>query len=145
MDNLADKIINASKKEAEPEQERPKFFGIDMPEADEYGLPTVDSVDYFVARMIYIDQQSEDGHLHIREDGHIWKGDHWVSENTENLYRLCEWMSPIKLWQKEAIWRRLRDVLPRLSKDKFVVTDHLLWDRQNARFEEVNRKPNTIK
>lgn len=145
MENLADKIINASRKEAEPEQERPKFFGITMPEVDEYGLPTVDSVDYFVARMIYIDQQSEDGHLHIREDGHIWKGDHWVSENVENLYRLCEWMSPIKLWQKEAIWRRLRDVLPRLSKDKYVVTDNLLWDRENAKLEQVKKKPNTIK
>lgn len=145
MDNLAERIIKASTKKEAPEPEKPKFFGIDLPEVDEYGLPAVDSLDYFVARMIYIDQRSNDGHLHLRDDGHIWKGDQWVAENAENLYRLCEWMSPIKLWQKEAIWRRLRDVLPKLSREKYVVTDGLVWDRQNARLEEVKRKPNTVK
>ena len=144
--DLADRVIAANEQElSAPQEERPGFFGIAFPEVDEYGLPTVDSVDYFVARMIKIDQQSGDGHLHMRDDGRVWKGHQWVSENQENLYRLAEWRHPIKVWQKEAIWKRLREVLPSLSRDKYVVTDELVWNRKEARLESVNSKPNTIK
>lgn len=144
--DLADRVIAANQQEnssAEPSSS--EFFGIDFPEVDEYGLPAVDSVDYFVARMIYIDQKSEDGHLHLRDDGRIWKGYHWVAENQENLYRLAEWRHSIKTWQKEAIWKRLREVLPVLSRDKYVVTDELVWNRKEARLERVENKPNTVK
>lgn len=144
--DLADKVIAANEQEnALPQEKEPGFFGIDLPEVDEYGLPTVDSVDYFVARMIKIDQYSGEGHLHMRDDGRIWKGYQWVAENQENLYRLAEWRYPIKVWQKEAIWKRLREVLPSLSRDKYVVTDDLVWNRKEARLESVNSKPNTIK
>lgn len=147
MDSLADKVIAANNKQEEPDSSSnvPRgFFNVDLPETDEYGLPTVDSVDYFVARVILIDQGSKNGHLHLRDDGHIWKGHQWVAENTENLYRLCEWRYPIKPWQKETIWKRLREVLPSLSRDKYVVTDDLVWNRKEAKLESVTEKPNTI-
>lgn len=148
MDSLADKVIAAnSEQRHSPSGGAPTrgFFNVDFPEIDEYGLPTIDSVDYFVARTILIDQKSENGHLHLRDDGKIWKGHQWVAENTENLYRFCEWRYPIKTWQKEAIWKRLREVLPRLSRDKYVITDKLVWDRTKTRLEWLDNKPNTIK
>lgn len=144
--DLADRVIAANQQESNSAEEpSSKFFGIDFPEVDEYGLPAVDSVDYFVARMIYIDQKSKDGHLHLRDDGRIWKGYQWVAENQENLYRLAEWRHSIKTWQKEAIWKRLREVLPVLSRDKYVITDDLVWNRKEARLERVENKPNTVK
>ena len=146
MMDLADRVIAANEQESAPlEEKETGFFGVELSEIDEYGLPTMDSIDYFVARMVRIDQDARDGHLHLRNDGHIWKGDHWVSENQENLYRLAEWRYPIKTWQKEAIWKRLREVLPSLSRDKYVVADDLVWNRKEARLEQVNNKPNTVK
>lgn len=144
--DLADRVIAANNQSSQTPRGtfNPPFFGIDFPEVDEYGLPTVDSVDYFVARVIKIDQYSNDGHLHMRNDGRIWKGYHWVAENQENLYRLGEWRYPIKAWQKEAIWKRLREVLPSLSRDKYVISDHLVWDRKTAKLEQVDDKPNTV-
>ena len=142
--DLASRIIEANKRETSPTNSLPKFFNVDLPEVDEYGLPTVNSVDYFVARMLYIDRVASDGHLHLRNDGRIWKGNQWVSENQDNLYRLAEWRYPIKTWQKEAIWKRLREVLPELSRDKYVVTDELVWNRREARLERVDSKPNTV-
>lgn len=143
--DLADRVIAANNQsKLSPGKVATAFFGVELPEVDEYGLPTVDSVDYFIARMMWIDQGATDGHLHLRGDGRIWKGHHWVSENQENLYRLAEWRYPIKVWQKEAIWKRLREVLPSLSRDKYVVTDSLVWNRREARLEQVNNKPNTI-
>jgi len=143
--DLADKVIAANEQNApDDSRSQPAFFGVDLPEIDEYGLPTIDSVDYFVARMIYIDQRSKDGHLHMRSDGRVWKGNQWVSENQENLYRLAEWKFPIKTWQKEAIWKKLREVLPELSREKYVVTDDLVWDRRDAELKRVKEKPNTI-
>lgn len=142
--DLASRVIEANEKEASPTSRLPKFFNVDLPEIDEYGLPTVDSVDYFVARMLYIDRNAMDGHLHLRNDGRVWKGNQWVSENQDNLYRLAEWRYPIKTWQKEAIWKRLKEILPELSRDKYVVTDDLVWNREEARLERVDSKPNTV-
>lgn len=142
--DLASRVIAANEEKASSSAKPPKFFNVDLPEMDEYGLPTVDSVDYFVARMLYIDRAAMDGHLHLRNDGRIWKGNQWVSENQDNLYRLAEWRYPIKAWQKEAIWRRLREVLPELSRDKYVIADGLVWNRKEARIERVDSKPNTV-
>ena len=144
MDNLAEQIINANNG---GNKQQEKFFGIqlDLPEVDDCGLPTMDTLDYFVARMIaYNYKFDKDGHLHMRNDGHIWKGNKWVAENTDNLYRLARWSKPIKPYQREAIWRRTREVLPRLSRDKLVVTDNLVWNRETGELEEVTTRPNTI-
>lgn len=145
MDNLADRIINANSA-ANGGRKGERFFDIDFPEIDEYGLPTKDSVDYFVARVMYIDRWSDYGHLHFRpNDDHVWQGDQWIAENSENLYRLAEWPYAIKPYQKELIWKRLREVLPTLSRGKYVVTDDLVWNRETATLEEVKNRANTIK
>lgn len=149
MSGLADRIIEANNRQdnAGFDFEKNNFFGIplDLPEVDACGLPTSDSLDYFVARLIaYNYRFDKDGHLHMRGDEHIWKGNHWVSENTDNLYRIARWGKPIKAYQREAIWRRVREVLPRLSRDKLVVTDKLVWNRDTGELEEIDQKPNTI-
>lgn len=146
MDSLADKIISANSATNGGQREEKRFFNIDFPEIDEYGLPTLDSIDYFVARLMFLDYLSDDGHLHFRQnDDHIWKGDQWVAENSENLYRLAEWRYVIKPYQKELIWKRVREILPTLSRDKYMVTDKLIWDRTTATLKEVKNKVNTIK
>lgn len=121
------------------------FFGLDLPEIDEYGLPTKDNIEYFVARVMYIDRHSNSGHLHLRpNDNKVWQGHSWVSESTDALYRLAEWPYPIRPYQKELIWKKIREVLPVLSKNKYVLTDGLVWDRETGKLERKNNKPNTI-
>lgn len=144
MSSLADKIINSKHRSG---NNIPPFFGIelDLPEYDECGLPTSDTLEYFVARLIAYDQKDTDGHLHMRDDGRIWKGYSWIAENTDNLYRIAKWTKPIKPYEREIIWKKVREVLPNLSKDKLVVTDNLVWNRKEAKLEYTEQKPNTIK
>lgn len=132
MVNLADKVIEANK------EEKTKDEGL-----DEYGLPIMDTVDYMVARIIMIDQQAIGGNLHLRDDGHIWQGNQWIAENLDNLYRLAKWEKSIPVWKRAQVWQRLREVLPILSKDKFIVADNLIWDRKEAKLKFVESKPNT--
>lgn len=132
MVNLADKVIEANK------EENIKDEGL-----DEYGLPIMDTIDYMVARIIMIDQQTIGGNLHMRSDDHIWQGNQWVAENLNNLHKLAKWGHSIPTWKQSLVWQRLREVLPILSKDKFVVADNLVWDRKEAKLEFVETKPNT--
>lgn len=131
MVNLADKVIEAN------EEEKVKDEGL-----DEYGLPMLDTVDYMVARIIKIDQETIGGNLHMRSDDHIWQGNQWVAENLNNLYRLAKWKRSIPTWKQSLVWQRLREVLPILSKDKFIVADNLVWNRKEAKLEFVDNKPN---
>lgn len=141
---LADELVSAITSPNNGE-ERKSFFGLDLPEIDEYGLPTQDSVEYFVARVMYIDRHSTNGHLHLRpNDNQVWYGHSWIAETTDTLYRLAEWPYPIKPYQKELIWKKIREVLPVLSRDKYVLSDELIWNRKTGKLEKNSNKPNTI-
>lgn len=147
MSDLADKLI--ARQEAESEQKtepRFNFFSYALPEKDEYGMPTANSIEYVIARIIYIDYNiSGRERLHLREDDRIWEGDHWVSEDEKNLYRLTKWpYKPFTAAQRSRIWARLRECLPTLSYDKVVVRDNLVWDWKNRELYFSDDKPLTI-
>ena len=134
--SLADKII--AKQETEDSnksnnQNKIDFFNYDLPKKDEFGIPTANCLDYVIVRILYIDYNvSGREHLHLREDGRIWEGDHWLSENEKNLYKITRW--PYKNFtssQCHRIWARLREFLPTLSYDKMVIKDNLIWDSKN--------------
>lgn len=149
MDNLADKLI--AQRESQEEKKKDvtvtyKFFNYELPEKDEFGMPTANSIEYVIARIIYIDYNvSGKDRLHLREDGRIWEGDHWVSENDRNLYKITQWaFKPFTSDQKHRIWVRLRECLPKLSYDKMVVRDNLVWDMKNNELYFSDEKPLTI-
>lgn len=149
MDNLADKLI--AQRESQEEKKKDvtvtyKFFNYELPEKDEFGMPTANSIEYVIARIIYIDYNiSGKDRLHLREDGRIWEGDHWVSENDRNLYKITQWaFKPFTPDQKHRIWVRLRECLPKLSYDKMVVKDNLVWDMKNNELYFSDEKPLTI-
>lgn len=134
-DNLADKLIAMQNEESECKAPQVKydFLKYDLPEKDDLGMPTANSVEYIVARILYIDYNvSGAEHLHLREDGRIWEGDHWLAENEKNLYKITRWpYKPFTDSQKYRIWARLRECLPTLSYDKMVIKDNLVWDSKN--------------
>lgn len=149
MDNLADKLI--AQRESQEEKKKDvtvtyKFFNYELPEKDEFGMPTANSIEYVIARIIYIDYNvSGKDRLHLREDGRIWEGDHWLSENDRNLYKITQWaFKPFTPDQKHRIWVRLRECLPKLSYDKMVVKDNLVWDMKNNELYFSDEKPLTI-
>lgn len=135
MESLADKIIERQKYEEDSKEKelRFDFFNYELPEKDEYGMPTANSLEYVIARIIYIDYNiSGKERLHLRGDGRIWEGDHWIAENDKTLYRITKWKyKPFTSEQKARIWARLIECLPTLSYDKLVVKDNLIWDWKN--------------
>lgn len=147
MDSLAEQVIaNQEREAANAKIVEIDFFNYDLPERDELGMPTANSIEYVIARILYIDHNlSGKEKLHLREDGRIWEGDHWIAENTDNLYRISKW--PFKNFtndQKPRIWARLREVLPTLSYDKLVVKDNLIWDWKNNNLYFSDEEPITI-
>lgn len=148
MESLADKIIERQKYEEDNKEKelRFDFFSYELPEKDEYGMPTANSLEYVIARIIYIDYNvSGKERLHLRGDGRIWEGDHWIAENDKTLYRITKWKyKPFTSEQKARIWARLTECLPTLSYDKLVVKDNLIWDWKNNDLYFSDDKPLTM-
>lgn len=146
-ESLADKVI--ARQEAETHNSSQivdLFFSYDLPERDEYGMPTANCLDYVIARILYIDCNiTGRERLHLREDDRIWEGDHWIAEDDKTLYRITQWgFKPFTQVQKIKIWARLRECLPTLSYDKFVVKDNLVWDAKNSELYFAEDEPLTI-
>lgn len=147
IESLADRVIAQQESERkDKERVLPPFFDYDLPERDELGMPTANGLDYVIARILYIDHNiSGRERLHLREDGRIWEGDHWVAEDDKVLYRITKWgFKPFTQTQKIQIWTRLRECLPTLSYDKMVVKDNLVWDAKNSELYFTGDEPLTI-
>lgn len=146
-DNLADKVIAQQEAESKhSSQVVGPFFDYELPERDELGMPTANCLDYVIARILYIDNNITGREkLHLREDDRIWEGDHWVAEDDKTIYRITQWnFKPFTQVQKIKIWARLRECLPTLSYDKFVVKDNLVWDAKNSELYFAEDEPLTI-
>lgn len=152
MSDLAERVIEQQAREQnETEKDnlpkKPEFFKQALPEKDELGIPTANCLEYIIARILYIDYHFENKeHLHLREgDDRIWEGDHWVGENSKNLYRLLKWKGqPIGKDRMEMVWASLRDYLPTLDESKFVVKDKLMFDKASGELYLSNNEPLTI-
>ena len=147
IDSLADRVIAQQEAESKrSSQVIDPFFDYELPERDELGMPTANCLDYVIARILYIDNNITGREkLHLREDDRIWEGDHWVAEDDKTLYRITQWsFKPFTPVQKIKIWARLRECLPALSYDKFVVKDNLVWDAKNSELYFTEDDPLTI-
>ena len=146
INSLAERVIASQEKEhvKTPEVD---FFNYDLPERDDLGMPTANSVEYVVARILYINYNITDQHIiHLREDGRVWEGEQWLAENSQNLYRITKWnYKPFNDGQKQMIWRRLREILPSLSYDKIAIKDNLIWDWKNNKLYFADENPVTVK
>lgn len=142
--SLADKIIERNE---QGHTEKPRFFNYDLPERDELGMPTANCLEYLIARILYVDNcLSGAEHLHLRDyDEHIWEGDHWVAENSKNMYRLLKWQGKaLSSDQQAMVWARLREYLPTLSDKKIVVKDNLIYDKEKGELYFSDHMPPTI-
>lgn len=142
--SLADKIIERNERGC---VKKPAFFNYDLPARDELGMPTANCLEYLIARILYVDNcLSGPERLHLRDyDNHIWEGDHWVAENSKNIYRLLKWQGKALTQDQQAmVWARLRDYLPTLSDKKIVVKDNLVWDKEKNELYFEKYIPHTI-
>lgn len=143
MTSLADQLIQNTEKGVTGSELEEGFFKYDLSGVDEYGLPRKNRLDYIIAR-IFVINSSKVEKLHLRSDDHIWEGDHWVAEDSKNLYRLAEWENIIDRERADIIWSKLRSMLPTLSDTKLVVKDNLVYDMENRTLEFDEDKPYTI-
>ena len=152
MSDLAEKIIEQQAKERgglekDDPPKKPEFFKQSLPEKDDLGIPTANCLEYVIARILYIDYHfGNKEHLHLRnDDSRIWEGDHWVAENSKNLYRLLRWKGqPISRDRIEMVWTSLRDYIPTLDESKLVVKNNLMFDRVSGEMYLSENKPLTI-
>lgn len=124
---------------------------------DDLGISTVvdnkddpvelkNNVDYYVCRIIVLNnkkvEEGTQGRLHRRGDM-IYIGSDMVQTTDSNLFRLCspQWAIPVYL--KPQIWDRLYRLLPELSYDKIVLSDHLIFDKKTGSIEWTDDKPLT--
>ena len=145
--SLADDIIKKNSSSGARTASKPQFFNYELPHRDELGMPTANSLEYLIARIFYVDYQlSGNEHLHLRTyDDNIWEGDHWIAENSKNLYRLLKWQGKaLSKDQQDMVWARLRECLPTLSDKKMVVKDNLVWDKEKCELYFEDEKPLTI-
>jgi hypothetical protein len=131
---LAEQLIGKQLESEKPSVVKTEFFNYELPKNDELGIPTANSIEYLIARIFYVDYHFGNiEHLHLREDGRIWEGDHWVAENNKNMYRLLKWQGrPLSQDQVHMLWNRLRECIPTLSDDKIVVKDNLVYDKESG-------------
>lgn len=140
--DIADKIIQSQNKLCVHKQD---LFKYSLPEYDEFGLKTSNCIEYMVARIMYIQSKKTSGRLHFRDtDDRVWEGNQWVSEDVKNLYRLAKWNNTITQYQSVLIWEKLKEYLPKLSNDKIVISDNLVWDKITNELEFYEERPPVV-
>lgn len=131
--SLVDRALKA-KKSADKKKSVPLSGNkIEWGEKDEFGIVARDTIDYLVARILYIDAHFEEEHLHTRnQDTEVWKGHTKLEKKKSTIYRLCRWQQSIADYQLELIWNRMINFLPYLDESKYVVSEHEYFDRETG-------------
>lgn len=126
MVGLADRIIEQNSK--------PDY------EVDELGLGVrLDKPDYFAARAIYKNYLERQENymvplLHKRQ-GAIYYGNKLVNETSSNFYKYTAYTNNVKTGMIIQFWESLRRVLPELSHEKIVISDHIMFNRSTGELE----------
>lgn len=128
MSSLADMIIENLE---DNQGNSTEFISRELPEVDEFGMTTANTVDYFVARILYVSYNLCEEHLHLR-DGDIWEGESPLSEDARTMYRLLRMPIRLQDYEMMMVWLRLKQVLPTLSDKVFVVNKNLVYDREKG-------------
>ena len=118
---------------------------VEWGEKDEFGIVARDTIDYLVARILYIDAHFEEERLHMRnQDTEVWKGHTRLAKSKRTLYLLCHWQQPLADYQVELIWNRLIQLLPYLDESKYAVSEHEYFDRETGELVHTDEPLLTI-
>lgn len=126
--NLADKVIEAN------DYKQNINSG---PELDDIGfpLPKPDTekawCEYLTARILYLNQRM---YLHHNT---LWIDNVPISETKNNYYRLAKYPKAISDPESQYVWRRLKEVVPRLDPDVIAVLPDMTF---NMKTGEVKRE-----
>lgn len=126
MNNLADKIIEANKEEVREESK---------PELDDIGFPLPKPktkkarCEYLTARILYLNQ-----HMY-KHQNKLWLNDLEIRENRESYYRLAKYPEQISIAESVYVWRRLKEIVPKLDTDWIAVLPNLLFNMKTGEFK----------
>lgn len=141
--DLADKLIQKQQSVLQEESDGGQVF------VDDLGIPTVvkdkdnpvelkNNVDYYVCRIIVSNNKKvakhSQGRLYKMGDV-IYVGTDVVQRTDSNLFRLCSPQWQIPTFLKPQIWDRLFELLPEISRDKIIISDHLSFDKKEGDIE----------
>lgn len=134
MSSLADQIIEQNSSPARGE-ELDQVLGIPLQEISQ------NPVDHLAARMIVLNN------LYVNpDDNSIWNHTTRINEDAKTVTKLANYYD--RSYQLPQIYplvyNRLREVLPRLSRDKLWITPTLLFNRKTGELEEQLPKENHI-
>lgn len=126
MSDLADKVIKANKEEREVDS-GPKLDDIGFP------LPKPDTehawCEYLTARFIYLHPRT-----YVHEDT-LWIEDTPIKEDKNSYYRLAKYPREIKDYECQYVWRRLKEVMPKLDPDVIAVLPDLTFNMRTGEFK----------
>lgn len=126
MSNLADRVIEANEKEEEVDS-GPKLDDIGFP------LPKPDTehawCEYLTARFIYLNPRT---YVH---EGMLWIEDIPIKENKNSYYTLAKYPKEIKDHECQYVWRRLKEVMPKLDPDVIAVLPDLTFNMRTGEFK----------
>ncbi len=139
---LADQIIERSSVAQEEGEE-----ALEPVMTEHLGVPVSlsamqkDPVNHLAARMILLNR------LYVNSiDDSIWNGYTRISETPQTITALANYYDPTYKLPHiyPLVYNRLREVLPRLSRDKLWISPTLLFNRKTGELEEQLPKGNHI-
>lgn len=118
MTNIADELI-ARRNKANNDQ-----FGIPIPSDAEH------NIDYACAQILGYHPK-----LHLRGDK-IYDGHTLVKEDLQTCIRYAHrHFRSMNQYGYVLIWQRLKEIIPHLSEEKVVISDHLAFNRDTCKLE----------
>lgn len=132
--NLADKVIEANEHEEKANQ---------GPELDDIGFPLPEPdtekawCEYLTARLLYLNQWMYK-HLDM-----LWLDDIPIDETKESYYKLAKYPKKISDPECQYVWRRAKELVPRLDTDKVAVLPNLTFNMRTGEFKHETVRTTT--
>ena len=131
MADLADQVIQANKQEQNSN-------------IDELGIGIADTMDYVVARILYINtlERKKDPRapmLHTRKNRtELWKGNLHLECGKDTIYELSHIYRRLKDYEIAEIWATLLRFVPELDDSRIIISDGLYWDTETCELVRTN-------
>lgn len=130
MSNLADKVIQANEEESKAPE---------GPELDDIGFPLPKPqtekahCEYLTARILYLNNRM------YKHQGLLWLQDRMIPETKSSYYTLAKYPKPITDPENSYVWRRLKELVPKLNTDIIAVLPGMTFNMVTGevKFEDV--------
>lgn len=131
VNNLADKVIQANKRDSSIHKEEQKLddLGLLLPDTDS----EFDWCEYLTIRIVYINPNM------YTFRNLLWIHNEMIKENKSSYYRLAKYPKQITDSECQYVWRRLKEILPQLDTDVISVLPGVTFNMRTGelKYEDV--------